>query len=79
MIFQLDCGATVNILPVEIYQQIFNDPQMRGVQSKQTTLVVFNESELESLGCVRAGKLNLKNEECFVTENTLSQKAIKHF
>ena len=26
--FQLDCGATANILPVDIYQQIYRDPQM---------------------------------------------------
>ena len=30
--FQLDCDATVNILPVDIYQEIFNDPQMRRLQ-----------------------------------------------
>ena len=45
---------------------------MRGLQSKQTTLVVFNDY-------VMPGKLNPKNEECFVTENTLSQKATQHF
>ena len=44
--FQLDCGATVNILPVDIYQQIFNDPQMKRLQQTQTTLVMFNKSEL---------------------------------
>ncbi|KAK2564234.1 Hepatocyte growth factor-regulated tyrosine kinase substrate [Acropora cervicornis] len=36
--FQFDCGATVNILPVDIYQQIFNDPQMKRLQHTQTTL-----------------------------------------
>ena len=48
--FQLDCGATVNILPVDIYQQIFKDPQMKRLQHTQTTLVMFNKSELQSLG-----------------------------
>ena len=69
MTFHLNCGATVNILPVDIYQPIFNDPQMKRLQCTQTTLVVFNESELEPLGYVMVGKLNPKNEECFLTEH----------
>lgn len=47
--FQLDCGATVNILPADIYQQVFNDPRMERLQPTQTTLVMFNKSELKPL------------------------------
>ena len=69
--FQLDCGATVNILPVDIYQQIFNDPQMKRLQHTQTTLVMFNKSELQPLGYVKVETLNPKNEQCFLTEYTV--------
>ena len=50
--FQLDCGATVNVLPVDIYQQIYHDPQIEQLQPTQTTLAMFNKSELKPLGCV---------------------------
>ena len=69
--FQLDCSAAVNILPVDIYQQIFNDPQMKRLQHSQTTLVMFNKSELEPLGYVKVETLNPKNEQCFLTEYTV--------
>ena len=35
--FQLDCGATDNILPVDFYKQIYHDPQITGLQPSQTT------------------------------------------
>ena len=35
--FQLDCGATVNILPVDFYKQIYHDRQITGLQPSQTT------------------------------------------
>ena len=69
--FQLDCGATVNILPLDIYQQIFNDPQMKRLQHTQTTLVMFNKSELQPLGYVKVETLNSKNEQCFLREYTV--------
>ena len=69
--FQLDCGATVNILPADTYQQIFNDPRMERLQPTQTTLVMFNKSELKPLGCIKVETLNPKNEQCFLTEYTV--------
>ena len=69
--FQLDCGATVNILPVDIYQQIFKDPQMKRLQHTQTTLVMFNKSERQPLGYVKVETLNPKNEQCFLMEYTV--------
>ena len=32
--FQLDCGATVNILPVNLYQDIFQDAQCKNLESR---------------------------------------------
>ena len=55
---QLDCGATVNILPADIYKKVLNNPQMTPLQKTQTTLVMFNKSELKPLGCVKIETLN---------------------
>lgn len=55
--FQLDCGATVNILPLDVYQQIYHDPQMTRLQPSHTILVMFNKSELKPLGRVKVQTL----------------------
>ena len=57
MKFQLDCGATVNILPLDVYQQIYHDPQMTCLQPSHTILVMFNKSELKPLGRVKVETL----------------------
>ena len=69
--FQLDCGATVNILPLDIYQQIYRDPQMTRLQPSHTNIVVFNKSELKPVGRVKVETLNPKNEQCLLTEYTV--------
>ncbi|XP_064597501.1 uncharacterized protein K02A2.6-like [Liolophura sinensis] len=45
IVFQLDCGATVNILPENLYAEIYNDRQLKKVEKSTTTLVVFNGTE----------------------------------
>lgn len=69
--FQLDCGATVNILPEDIYHLIFHDPQMTLLQPSRTTLVMFNKSELKPLGRVKLETWNPKNEQCLLIEYTV--------
>lgn len=46
--FQLDCGATVNILPADIYQQMFKDPRMERLQPTQTTLVMRHVQQIRA-------------------------------
>lgn len=46
--FQLDCGATVNILPADIYQQMFKDPRMERLQPTQTTLVMRHIQQIRA-------------------------------
>ena len=72
--FELDCGATVNILPVDIYQQIYRDPQMTRLQPSHTNLAMFNKSKVKPLGPVKVETLNPKNEQCLNT--TLCQAVI---
>lgn len=69
--FQLDCGATVNILPAYIYQRIYGDPQITRLQPSHTNLVMFNKSELKPPGLVKVETLNPKNEQCLLVEYTV--------
>ena len=71
----LDCGATVNILPADIYQKVYNDPNMTRLQKTQTTLVMFNKSELKPLGCIKVETLNPKNEQCFLSSPMSTQRS----
>ena len=71
MKFQLDCGATVNVLPLYVYQRIYRDPQMTRLQPSHTNLVMLNKSELKSLGRVKVEILNPKNEQCLLVEYTV--------
>ena len=69
--FQVDCGATVNILPADVYQKVFSDPQLSRLEKSETTLVMFNQSELKPLGCVKVETTNPRNDQCFLTEYTV--------
>lgn len=75
--FQLDSGATVNILPVEIYQEVQNDPELKHLKNTQTTLVMLNNSELEPLGTVELQTRNPKNGECYLMEYTVVSNGFK--
>ena len=66
--FQLDCGATVNILPGDVYQKAFNDPQLARLKKTTTKLQMFNKTELTPLGSVKVETLNPKNEEILMLE-----------
>ena len=61
--FQLDCGATVNILPLDSYQQVFHHPSLSRLQPTNKTLHMFNQTEFKPLGTVKIETLNPKTEE----------------
>ena len=75
--FQLDSGATVNILPVEIYQEVQKDPELKHLKNTQTTLAMFNNSELKPLGTVELQTRNPKNGECYLIEYTVVSNGFK--
>ncbi|XP_032241511.2 uncharacterized protein K02A2.6-like [Nematostella vectensis] len=66
--FQLDCGATVNILPEDLYKKVFNDPKLKRLQKSSATLVMFNKSELKPLGVVNIETLNPRNNDLLLTK-----------
>lgn len=76
--FQLDCGATVNILPIDIYQKVFNDKQLARLKKATTKLQMFNKTELTPLGSVKVETLNPKNEEVLANIGILSSSKGSH-
>ncbi|XP_028415723.1 uncharacterized protein LOC114539296 [Dendronephthya gigantea] len=41
--FQLDSGATANVLPLQLYREIFKDPELEHLKKTETTLVMLNK------------------------------------
>ena len=66
--FQLDCGATVNILPVDEYKQIANDPALDRLNNTTKTLQMFNKTTLKALGTASFETVNPKNGEALTRE-----------
>ena len=60
--FQLDSGATVNVLPLHLYRDIFNDPKLMHLEKTQTTLVMFNKSKMKVFGKIKTMTINPKNQ-----------------
>ena len=75
--FQLDCGATVNILPVNLYQDIFQDAQCKNLEKSNTTLVMFNHTELSPIGKFQAVTVNPKNHKQYCLDYVVVEKGFK--
>ena len=75
--FQLDSGATVNILPVEIYKEVRKDSELKHLKNSGTTLVMFNNSELRPLGTVKLQTRNTKNDESYLSKCTVVSQGLK--
>ena len=76
--FQSDSGATVNILPVEIYKDVRKDSELKHLKNSGTTLVMFNNSELRPLGTVKLQTRNPKNDESYLPSIQWYHKGWKH-
>ena len=74
--FQLDCGATVNIIPEDVYQSAFHDPNLEQLQKANTTLVMYNKSEITALGKLTAETLNPKNDERYLIEYLIVSRGL---
>ena len=76
--FQHDCGATANILPVNAYKQIANNPAHWQAKHNMTkTLLVFSKTTLKTLGTVTFKTVNPRNDEALTLDFLLLwEKAI---
>ena len=48
--FQLDSGATVNILPKQLYMKVFSDTNLEEMEATNTELRMYNGSQLKPIG-----------------------------
>ena len=66
--FQLDCGSTVNVLPVKEYKKLFNDKCLKQLQPTKQTLVMYNKSEMNPVGKRKITVTNPKNRKWYSLE-----------
>ncbi|XP_046330984.2 uncharacterized protein K02A2.6-like [Haliotis rufescens] len=66
--FQLDCGATVNLLPETLYSEIYDDPTLDNLQEASTTLIMYNGAETSPLGKRRVMVVNPRNNKKYSIE-----------
>ena len=59
--FQVDCGSTVNVLPLETYRTVTHDNKLENLKPTSVTLLMFNKSELKPIGQTKIQVKNVKN------------------
>jgi hypothetical protein len=66
--FQLDCGSTVNVLPIKDYEKLFNDKELVQLKPSNQTLVMFNKTETKPAGKRKITIVNPKNKKWYTLE-----------
>ena len=66
--FQLDCGATINLLPLSIAKGVFGDRYKKAIRPAESNLTLYDESVLETVGMASITVDNPKNEEKYVLD-----------
>ena len=59
--FQLDTGATANIIPQHVYKKACRDQKLSKLRPCATSLVMFNKSTTKPIGKVNMDVMNPKN------------------
>ena len=66
--FQLDSGATVNVLPAKEYKKVCDDPELKELKASEAILSMYNGTELCPLGKRRISLRNPKNNRKYNLE-----------
>ena len=66
--FQLDSGATVNVLPVREYEEVCDDPELKELKASEAILSMYNGTEICPLGKRRISLRNPKNNRKYNLE-----------
>ena len=77
ILFQLDCGSTVNVLPENAYKRVTHDTQMQNIEKGGQTLVMFNGSESAPIGKIRLTVRNPKNRRKYNIEFVIVHENVK--
>ena len=63
--FQLDCGATVNVLPEQDYIRCFKDPELKNLEKSTTALIMYDRSLVLSTGKITVEVTNPRNSQSY--------------
>ena len=72
--FQLDTGATVNIIPQHVYKKACRDPNLRKLKPCETALVMFNKTTTKVVGSTSIEVVNTKNMKSYEVEFLVVQQ-----
>ncbi|PFX17543.1 Retrovirus-related Pol polyprotein from transposon 17.6 [Stylophora pistillata] len=61
--FQLDTGATVNILPEESLKEVYGEDSLTLLDNTEVTLVMYNKTKKKPIGKKRVQVVNPRNEK----------------
>ena len=59
--FLLDSGATVNVMSKKTLDQLFRKPGRKRIEKTNTTLVMYNRTEIKPVGKIRLQVIHQKN------------------
>ena len=77
--FQLDSGATVNVLPVTECKNVCDDPELKELKASEAILSMYNDTEIYPLGKRRISLSNPKNNRSTILSSRLSVKRTSLF
>lgn len=66
--FQLDTGATVNILPEESFKEVYGKDSLSLLDNAEVTLVMYNKTEEKPIGKKRVQVVNPRNGRKYSVE-----------
>ena len=65
---QLDCGATVNVLPIDVYKRVNRDKNLTKLTKTPKALVMYNGTQIKPAGKCVMKLTNPKNKQTYTTE-----------
>ena len=71
--FQLDTGATVNILPEESFKEVYGEGSLSLLDNAEVTLVMYNKTEEKPIGKKRVQVVNPRNGRKYSIEFVVRQ------
>ena len=66
--FQVDCGATINLLPLHVVKDIYGASFKKAIRPAESILTLYDGSVLETVGMATVTVANPKNEEKHVLD-----------
>jgi hypothetical protein len=66
--FQIDCGATINLLPLSVVKDVYGASFKKAIRPSESILTLYDGSVLETVGMATVTVANPKNQEKHVLD-----------